>query len=228
MKTYRCEAKSIDAFLAHVVRLVGTGHYFYFAGTLKPGKDPRKLDRKLIAEWDLDKPSWKREARRRGAAPNIHYLRFGRHYLLVATHGKGTNGEPHRFFVEYESTLQDIRRNALRFCGYSIRYPVSKDTGRRRAFVRLDKDAYARARAELIAAAIRAQYRDPELIEALVSGLPYQWYRPVRQQLRVILNEVNRVRRHAGLSPVRLSCVPTKMRVTQIFVDETAHQFRAG
>jgi hypothetical protein len=228
MKTYRCEAKSVDAFLSQVVRLIGTGHYFYFQGTLKKDKDPRELDRKLIREWDLDKPSWKREARRRGAAPNIHYLRFGAHYVLMATHGKTRTGEAHRFFLEYKGQVHDIRKNALRFCGYSIRYPISKETGRRRAFVRLEKESYERLRASLLSNSIRARYREPDAFESIVRSLPFQWYKPVRHQVRVILKEVNRARRHACLPPVRLSCVPTKMRVTDVFVDRAADEPKAA
>jgi hypothetical protein len=228
MKTYRCEAKSIDAFLAHVVRLVGSGHYFYFVGILKNDKDPRELDRKLIREWELDKPAWKREARRRGAAPNIHYLRFGHHYVLIATHGKSRNGETHRFFLEYQGQVQDLRKNALHFCGYSIRYPISKETGRRRVFVRLDKASYERLRADLVTSSIRVRYRERDALESFVRSLGFQWYKPVRNQVRVILKEVNRARRHAGLSPVRLTCVPTKMRVTEVFVDATADDTKAA
>ena len=228
MKTYRCEAKSVDAFLAQVVRLVGTGHYFYFAGILKNGKDPRELDRKLIREWELDKPAWKREARRRGAAPNIHYLRFGSHYVLIATHGKSRNGDAHRFFLEYQGQVQDIRKNALHFCGYSIRYPVSKETSRRRVFVRLDKGTFERLRGDLLTKSILVRYREPDAFESFVRCLPLQWYKPVRQQLRVIIKEVNRARRHAALLPIRLLCVPTKMRVTEVFVDATAEESKAA
>ena len=216
---YRCEAKSVDGFLAQVGRLVGSGHYFYFAATLRADKDPQNLDRKLIDRWDLDKPAWKREARRRGAAPNIHYLRYKRFYVLLATHGKGEGGIPHPFFVEYQRTLGDIRKNALRFCGYSIRYPVSRQTGSRRLFVRLDKRTYGRIRSQLMIAAIGQRYRDPDAFESVVRDLPFQWYRPVRDQLRVILKDVNRVRRRAGFEPVRLACIPMRMRVTDVFVE---------
>ena len=32
--------KNIDGFLSQVVRLAGSGYYFYFSGQLKPEKDP--------------------------------------------------------------------------------------------------------------------------------------------------------------------------------------------
>ena len=124
--------------------------------------------------------------------------------------------------------MHDIRKNALRFCGYSIRYPISKETGRRRAFVRLEKENYERLRASLLSNSTRVRYRERDAFESVVRSLPFQWYKPVRHQVRVILKECNRARRHAGLPPVRLSCVPTKMRVTDVFVDDSTNESKAA
>lgn len=209
-------APNIDAFLAQVVRLAGNGYYFYFRGELKPGKDPHKLDHKLVREWQLDQPYWKREKRRRGAAPSIWYLRYERHYLLLATHGRTEDGQDHRFFEEYESTLKDIRKQAIYFCGYSIRYPISKENGRRRINVRLDKPTYEQLRDTLCLKAIRYRYRDRAAIEAEFASLPFQPYRDVGRQLRTILREVNRRRcRYVGFQPARMSCVPNRVRIVR-------------
>lgn len=210
-------AESIDEFLAQLTRLVGNGYYFYFYGELKPGKDVLKLDATLIHLWHLDRPYWRREKRRRGRAPGIWGIRYRRRYLLISTHGTSVEkkGEPHLFFREYElgKTLHDIRKQSLNFCGYAIRYTLSKDTGRRRLFVRLSKQTYAKLRDDLATKAIRQRYACRDAFEDEIRSLPYQWYRPVREQLKVILKEVNRRRRYSGFEPVRLSCIPAKMRV---------------
>ena len=65
-------------------------------------------------------------------------------------------------------------------------------------------------------------------MEALVSGLPFQWYRPVRRQLRVILKDVNRERRRAGMVQIRLACIPNKMRVTGVFAETRADSDEAA
>ena len=209
-------APNIDAFLAQVVRLAGNGYYFYFRGELKPSKDPLKLDAKLIREWQLDQPYWKREKRRRGAAPSIWYLRYRRDYLLIATHGRTEGREAHRFFEEYGSTLKDIRKNAIYFCGYSIRYPISKETGRRRINVRLDKPTYEHLRDALCTKAIRERYRDRTEIEAEFASIPFQPYRDVGRQLRTILREANRRRgRYVGFEQARLTCLPDKVRIVK-------------
>ena len=120
-------APNIDAFLAQVVRLAGNGYYFYFRGELKPSKDPLKLDAKLIREWQLDQPYWKREKRRRGAAPK-HLVP-----TLQARLPSNRNARPNRRWPSSSllrgiriDALKDIRKNAIYFCGYSIRYPISK------------------------------------------------------------------------------------------------------
>lgn len=210
-------APNIDTFLAQIVRLAGNGYYFYFRGELKPSKDPLKLDAKLIREWQLDQPYWKREKRRRGAAPSIWYLRYKREYVLIATHGRTEDGQAHRFFEEYGSILKDIRKHAIYFCGYSIRYPISKETGRRRIIVRLDKRTYEHLRDTLCTKAIRERYRDRAAIEEEFASLPYQPYWAVGRQLRTILREANRRRsRYVGFEAARLGCLPNNVRIATI------------
>ena len=220
-RQYRCETRSTDAFLAQLTRLVSSGHYFYFLCTLKDGKDPSKLDEKLIRLWNLDKPAWKREARRRGRSPNIHYLRFRRTYLLISTHGTSQDGKPHPFFTEYQP--QDITRKGLSVFAYQVRYPYSKTAGKRRLFVRLNKDTYEGLRSEMLNKAVWPRYEQRETMEAEFRRLPFQLYKPVQMQIRIIAKEVNRVRRYAGFEPVRLTRLPNRMRpLTAVFSDEHA------
>jgi len=207
-------APNIDVFLSQVQRLVGWGYFFFCTFELAKDKDPEQLDAKLIELWNLDKPYWKREKRRRGRAPSIWYLRYDRFYVLLATHGKAPDGGPHPFFVEYQTT--NICRYSLSCFGYQIRYPVSKETKRRKLFVRLSKETRDELRERLLSIAVKERYRDPESIEAVVASLPWQWYRPVREQVKVILKEVNKVRRYAGMKPVRLGCVPKRMRISRV------------
>lgn len=216
---------SIDAFLSQLLRLTGRGYYFCFYNELKEGKDPLKLDAKLIEQWQLDKPYWRREPRYRGKAPSVWYLRFERHYVLLSTKGrcveKGKEGEPHPFFIEYEKTLFDIRKYALYFCGYSIRYPKSRTTGKHHAFVRLDKPTYQRLHETLCKKAISERYRERSAIEAEFQNIPWQPYREVGVQIRRILNEVNRRRvRYKGFAPARVKCVRWRIRTVKVYDDE--------
>jgi len=210
--------KNIDGALSQITRLASSGYYFVFYNQLKATKDPALLDEKMIRLWQLDQPYWKREKRRRGHAPSIWYLRYNRHYLLMSTHGRANDGEAHPFFTEYESQLFDIRKYALYFCGYSIRYPRSKVTGKHRAFVRLDKPTFEQMRDMLCERAIRERYRPQEAIEAEFEKLPFQPYREVRNQMRRVLTEVNKRRtRYHGFDTARLSCISSRMRPVRLY-----------
>ena len=205
--------QNVDAALAQLQRLVTNGYFFYFHNRLSKRWDPESLDRKLIEKWGLDQPGWKREKRRRGHAPAIWYLRYDRSYLLTATHGKGRDGQPHEFFRYYGDNILDIRRHPVQFRGYAIHYPISANSGQRRLTVRLNAQRYDELRSRLTKMAIQDRYRQPELLEAECSRLPYQWYWGVQQQVRGIVKQVNRRRRYAGFEPLRLSCVPRRARI---------------
>jgi regulator of sigma D len=55
---YRCEARSVDAFLSQLIRYISSGHYFYITGRIPDRKDPAAVDEKLIALYDIAKPRW--------------------------------------------------------------------------------------------------------------------------------------------------------------------------
>ena len=211
MASYNVVA-NIDGFLHQLMRLVGSGYYFYYQVELEPGKNTQATHQRIIQEWGLEIPYWKREKRRRGQLPSIWMLAYDRHIIVLSTYGRTKEGEPHRFFIENEERLYDIRRHALYFCGYSIRYPISKETGKRKLFVRLEKEKYLSLKARLCRDGIRERFRDREVMEAEFSALPYQPYGEVYRQLRIILEEVNKRRKYKGFKPLHLSCVPSKMR----------------
>jgi hypothetical protein len=55
------------------------------------------------------------KARRKSVGiANVHYLRYERTFVLLATHGH------YPFFDEEEGNIRDVRRVPIKFCGYSI------------------------------------------------------------------------------------------------------------
>lgn len=217
---------SIDAFLNQLLKLVRCGYYFCYYYQLKPGKDPLALDKKLIEEWQLNKPYWMREKRYRGEAPSIWYLRYKRHYVVLSTKGRcveeGKEGEPHAFFTEYGKSLIDIRKYALYFCGYSIRFPRSRVTGKPKAFVRLDKPTYQHLYETFCRKAISEKYREQSAMEAEFQNLPWQPYAEVGAQLRRILDEVNRRRtRYKGFPKARVKSIRWRIRTVKIYDDDS-------
>ncbi|MEZ6103777.1 MAG: hypothetical protein R3E01_32935 [Pirellulaceae bacterium] len=214
--SYQCEASSIDGFLSQLCRYISSGHYFYLASVIPNGKEPREVDRKLITLYGIDLPRWKRARRHLGGNSGVHYLRFRRFIVLLATHGQ------HRFFEDHGGTFRDIRRNALQFDGYSIRLTHSKEAKRVKVFIRLTRDRYLDLRSHLLDCAVRPSFREASHLESLVAGLQLVWYRPVREQVHRVIAEVNRRRRHRGFEPIAIGCIPKFRRLGTVFVQADA------
>src|SRR5262245_19846691 len=112
---YRCEATSAEGFVQQLaVSYLGSGYWFYVAGEIPAGKDPRRVDEKLVTRYEIDLSKWARARRKRAGLANLQYLRFGRFFVLLATHGA------HRFFEEEAASVRDARRTPIRFRGYSV------------------------------------------------------------------------------------------------------------
>lgn len=114
---YHCEARSVAQFIQHLaVNYVSRGYIFYVKGEIPPHKDPAKTDAKIIARYEIDISKWARFRRKRRGGAGVQYLRLGRQFVIIATHGA------HRFAVEEAKEIRDVRRYPLKVSGYSISY----------------------------------------------------------------------------------------------------------
>ncbi len=78
----------------------------------------------------------RRRARRKGGGlANLHYIRHGRVFVLIATHGQ------HPFFEHEGKVVRNIRRVPFKLGGYS----VSHRNGH--ASVRIDQETHMRFKA---------------------------------------------------------------------------------
>lgn len=210
---YQCEAKTLDGFLAQLVRYVASGHYFYVTGVIPTRKELAQVDAKLTRLYGIGKPKWERARRRLGDQAGIHYLRYGRFFVLIATHGR------HQVFCDHAKNMCDIRRTALKVRGYSVRYTFSEVDNRWKVFVRLDKETYRSIRAYLLDLAVRPSYEDTTKLVVEIQGLPFQGYGPIRGQMAAIIKAVNRCRRRAGYGQLPTDIVPRMRPVRRVFFD---------
>ena len=191
---YKCEATSLEGFVQQLATCyLRHGYSFFVTGTIPAKKDPQAVDRKLVELYGIDVGEWERWRRKRAGRANMQYLRFGRFYVLLATHGE------HKFF-ELESKrdekgrevrIRDARRSPIRFHGYA----VSIRQGH--VHVRLDDETFAGLRARFEELAVRR--REETLVEEL-RWIGFEPYAPVRRQLLRILRAVNERRKKAGYS----------------------------
>jgi hypothetical protein len=159
---YQCVAASVEGFVQQVaVAYLARGYWFYVAGWIPAEKSPETVDAKLIGKYGVDVSRWERGRRKRSGLANMQYIRHGRFFLLMATHGK------HVFFDEEEGQIRDARRTPVRFAGYSISYRGGH------ASVRIDQPVYPAAEGvpDQHGAVVRARYAAGRILEYSVRAL---------------------------------------------------------
>jgi hypothetical protein len=200
---YRCIATTPEGFVQQLaVSYLRHGYWFYVTGSIPKHKDAEVVDRKLVERYRVEISKWARTRRKRAGLSNVHYLRHGQFFVLLATHGD------HEFFRGESSVFRDARRAPLRFAGYTISHRGGH------SHVRIDRDEYLRLRAVLLDRATRAEI--PELCRRFRT-VPFEPYAPVRRQLLCIWRAVNRSRDAAGLERVPVECIRLRRRIVRPF-----------
>lgn len=187
-RVYQCETASVAGFIQQLaVSCVGNGYFFYVLGHVPEGKDPARVDAKLIDRYGIAISKWTRARRKQAGRANVQYLRFGRLFALVATHGE------HPMFEQEGDRVRDVRRIPLKAFGYAISYKGG------RVQVRIEREELKRLKAHLLAV---APHRHGESVADEFLRLRYEPYAPVRRQLLHVLRAVNARRRAAGFDAV--------------------------
>jgi hypothetical protein len=191
---YRCVATSVAGFVQQLaVCYVARGYYFYVSGRVPDHKLPEDTDAKIIAQYGIDVSKWSRARRKKAGLANVQYLRYGRLFVIVATHGQNA------FFEAEAKQLRDVRVYPMHFMGYAIGCRQGRRDGRLHVSVRIHRELYRELKATFEQ---RAVHRSLEGLARDFQAIPYEPYAPVRDQLRCILRAVNRKRKAAGLELV--------------------------
>ena len=191
---YRCVAASVAGFIQQLaVGYISNGYFFYVAGVLPSHKPAARIDRKILATYDIAVSKWTRARRKREGLANVQYLRHGRFYVIIATHGV------HPFFAAESKRLRDIRKHPIAFMGYSIGCRREHGGGAYHASVRIHRDCIRKLKVQFTRVAVPSSM---ENLCQLFRALPFEPYAPVQNQLRGLLRAVNRCRAVAGLERV--------------------------
>ncbi len=192
--SYRCVATSVAGFIQQLaVGYISHGYYFYVAGVIPCQKPPAKTDCKILAAYDIAISKWTRARRKKAGQANVQYLRYGRFYVIIATHGV------HPFFLAEAKRVRDVRKIPVLFMRYSIGCRRGRGGGAYHASVRINGEYLKELKGKFVARALRSTV--PELCSQF-RALQFEPYAPVRNQLRLLLRAVNRTRAVAGLEPV--------------------------
>ncbi|MGE3239514.1 MAG: hypothetical protein AB7G28_01185 [Pirellulales bacterium] len=218
---YRCVAASPTGFVQQVaVHYLAHGYWFFVQGCVPPDKDPTLVDAKLIAKYGIGVSRQSRSRRKAVGIANIHYIRYGSEFLLLATHGH------HPFYDEEGDNIRDARRAPILFAGYSLSVQkggfvrkVDPNTlperdNRWRARVQIQRSEYLLLKSYFLDHAIR--WSRAAIADALFH-VPYEPYAPVRQQMLNILRLINDKRRSAGLQPISSEALRYRRRIVKPF-----------
>ncbi len=191
---YRCVAVSVAGFVQQLaVAYVANGYWFYVMGRVPDPKDPVSVDRKMVTQYGIDVSKWTRARCKKTGQARVQYLRYGRFFVILATHGE------HPFFAVEGKQVRDFRRHPLHFMGYAISCRQGRDGKTWHPSVRIDRGLCLELKARFAALAV---HRPLEELCRELRRIDFEPYAPVRDQLRGILRAVNRRRKAAGLELV--------------------------
>ena len=196
--------------------LLTAGYRYYVMGRIPEGKDPRSVDAKLKAKYDLGLSRWQRARRKRNGHANVRYLRHGRLFVMLATEGR------HRWFEDEREQIRDARRVPLKVAGYSISLrgkPTTHGRSQHHVHVELRRSTYRDLKAYFLDL---ATHRSEENLMRELWNLPFEPYAPVRRQLLNIVRAVNRERKTAGFSRIPFDSIRFKRRIRKPFGEQSA------
>jgi hypothetical protein len=218
---YRCIATSTTGFIQQLVSCyLPHGYYFYVSGFIPPGKEPEAIDEKLKGRYGIGLSRTSRARRKAVGIANMHYLRFGRRFLLLATHGF------HIFFDDEAKSIRDARHVPIKFEGYSISvaqggFLRKRDEDRPaipdhkwRVRVQIEAELYKGLKAYFEDIAV---HRSARQLAVELANLPFEPYAPVRQQLLNLVRHIDQRRKAANLEPISFSVLRYRRRIVRPF-----------
>lgn len=210
---------------------VRNGYYYYVQGEVPEGKDATRLDAKLLNQYPIKMTAGRRFSRKKRGLHNLAYLRFERHWIMLATCGGHQEGEGYLDWFRTEgSNVRNCKRGQpIRAYGYSISYvpggfvlnrakenqagPPERDC-KQRVRVQISREELQELKANLVG---NARNRSEEWFAKQFWNVPYEPYAPVRKQLLGLLRQVNAARSAVGLSKLSPSIIRYRRKPVKVF-----------
>lgn len=237
---YRCEATSLGGFIHKLaVDYIPAGYYHYVVGKIPERNrrgvpiDPRAVDAKLIAKYNIDLSKYQRYRRKQERLrvihgevklcrlANVQLLRLGRLYALLAT-----GGEHENFFSKDRETgegirIKDLRRDPLTIAGYSITHTDGETVTRiSQEQYRLISDYFLDR--TFLWSKKRFEHEFREL------SFEFEPYRGVLKQLHGLRVAINAKRKTQGLENISEYCIRRYRTRYEPFAVSEAPEHRAA
>jgi hypothetical protein len=218
---YRYEATSREGFVQMLAsNYLPHGYWFFVQGYVPKGKDPRATDDKLLTKYGIRISRDQRARRKRAGQANLHYLRFGQEFVLLASKGH------HAFFAEEASRIRDVRKSPIQFQGYSLSVvrggflekvvenaPPVPD-GKLRIRVQIARERFLTLKAHFLDI---ATHRRKEALGHELWNVPFEPYAPIRRQMLNLLRLINEARKEAGYETISPEVLRYRRRIVKPF-----------
>ena len=178
------------------------------------------IDQKLIAKYGIGVSRTSRARRKAVGIANVHYLRYQRRFLLLATHGfhpvLRRRGPEH----SRRPADSDQVRGVLDFGGQGRVSAKASEAGlalrdsKWRARVQIERELYRGLKAYFEDIAV---HRSAGQLARELADLPFEPYAPVRQQLLNLVRYINQRRKAANLEPLSFSVLRYRRRIVRPF-----------
>lgn len=215
---YRYLATSLTGFVQQLsCNILPHGYWLYVTGLVPDSKDPLAVDAKLLDRYGIAISRQQRARRKLQGLANLHYIRLGRIWIILATHGL------HPFHVEEANNIRDARKIPIKIGGYSLsakkggylKKEAGEDEptidGKMRCRVQIQREEFQNLRGYFTE---RACHRSVESLSKELFCLPYEPYAPIRRQQLVLLRLINKQRQQAGFEKIP----PTVLRYKRAIV----------
>ena len=221
---YRHEVTSVEGFVQMVAsNYLPHGYWFYVTGRVPDGKDPSRIDEKILSKYGIELSRQQRARRKQQGLANLHYIRFQDLFVILATHGQ------HPFFAAEAVSVKDIRKYPLHFHGYSISVKrggflkkqegeeTASADGRYRSRVTIGREAFRNLASGLLE---HATHRTVETLRWEFWNQPFEPYAPIRKQLLKVLQAVNAKRSAMGYEKLKPDCIRYSRNIVKPFDPE--------
>src|SRR5262245_27392491 len=83
---YRYEAATVEGFVQQLaVSYLKNGYWHYVRGEVPEGKDPRRVDEKILLKYGIARSKWAKYRDKGRGAAKLQYLRYRTTFLLLKT-----------------------------------------------------------------------------------------------------------------------------------------------
>ena len=231
---YRYLATSLTGFVQQLsCNILPHGYWLYVTGVVPDSKDPFAVDAKLLDRYGIAISRQQRARRKLQGLANLHYIRLGRFWIILATHGL------HPFHSEEANNIRDARKIPIKIGGYSLSAKkggyLKKESGedeptpdgKIRCRVQIQREAFRNLCGYFVE---RACHRSAESLSKELFCLSYEPYAPIRRQQLVLLRMINKRRQQAGFEKIPPTVLRYKRTIVKPFevVEEPAEADRAA